>query len=60
MTSAELRKVAAARRRRDRADLELAAAMAAARAAGATFQQIADAAGITRQRAHQIVREGAE
>lgn len=56
--TAELRRIAAARRRRDRAELELAAAIIDARAAGATFQAIADAAGVTRQRAHQIAKGG--
>ena len=56
MTSPELRKVKQARRRRDRADGDLRAAILAARAAGASLQSIADAAGMTRQRVWQIER----
>lgn len=55
-TSPELRKVKQARRRRDRAEDELRDAIGAARAAGASLQAIADAAGLTRQRIHQIER----
>lgn len=60
MTAREIRKVEAARRRRDKAELDIVAAIQAARAAGATLQAIADAAGLTRQRVHQITRGGAD
>jgi len=52
-----LRRVKAARRRRDKADAELRAAIDAARAAGSTLQEIADAAGVSRQRIHFMLRE---
>jgi predicted transcriptional regulator len=56
----QLAKVRQARNRRQRAERDLAAAMVAAREAGATFAAIAAAAGVTRQRAHQIVNERKE
>ena len=52
----ELRWVAAARRRRDRADADLRSAIEDARAAGATLQSIADAAKVSRQRIHALTR----
>lgn len=54
--TAAVRAVARARLRRERAEDDLHAAILAARAAGASLQSIADAAGITRQRIHQIVK----
>lgn len=52
----ELRKIRQARKRRERAEDDLRSAILAARAAGATLESIADAAGITRQRIWQIER----
>lgn len=50
----ELRKVKQARRRRDKAEEDLRAAILAALDAGAPVQAIANAAGLTRQRVWQI------
>jgi len=58
MPSDELRAVARARKRRDRAEDDLRSAIATARAAGATLQAIADAAGTTRQWIHQLTEKG--
>lgn len=53
----ELTKVRRAAEKAERAPAELRAAILAARAAGATLPEIAAAAGVTKQRVHQIVRE---
>lgn len=52
------RRVAAARRRRDKADVDLRAAIVAARDGGETLQAIADAAKVSRQRIHAMLKGG--
>ncbi len=49
---AVLHRIEAARADRDRADVEVAAAVRAAREAGASWQMIGDALGVSRQSAH--------
>lgn len=53
----ELTRVRRAAERAVRVRAELRDAILAARAAGATLPEIAGAAGVTKQRVHQIVRE---
>lgn len=53
---AELRAVARALQKRDRAQLELRDAITKARAADVTLQEIADVLGVSRQRVFQIER----
>jgi len=55
--NAALQKITRARVRREKAERDLSAAVLEARAAGATLQQIADAAGVTRQRIYQIMKK---
>ena len=54
-----LRRVRSARRRRDKADAELRLAIETARAAGETLASIAEAAGVSRQRVHYMLKEAA-
>lgn len=56
MIAPELRKIAAARRRRDKANADLREAITAARAARVPLSSIADVLGVTKQRVHQIER----
>lgn len=56
-TAPLLRAVKAARRKRDRADADLRSYILFAREAGATLQSIADAASVSRQRIHDMLRE---
>ncbi len=55
----ELTKVQRAADKVELARAELRAAILAARSAGATMPEIAAAAGVTKQRVHQIIREAA-
>ena len=50
-------RVASARRRREKATADLRAAIVDARAAGETLASIAEAAGVSRQRVHYMLRE---
>lgn len=52
----ELRTVARALQKRDKAQLELRASITKARAADVTLQEIADVLGVSRQRVFQIER----
>ena len=52
----KLHNIRQARRRRDRADASLRESIADARAAGLTLQAIADAAGVSRQRIHELTK----
>lgn len=52
--SSELRKITAARRRRDKAEEDVRDAILGALASRVPVQSIADAAGLTRQRVWQI------
>lgn len=52
----ELRTIARARQKRDKAQLELRASITNARAADVTLQEIADVLGVSRQRVFQIER----
>lgn len=57
MAQKHLRDVERARKRRDQAERKLVDAMIAAQQSGETYQDIGDAAGYSRQRAHDLVQQ---
>jgi DNA-directed RNA polymerase specialized sigma24 family protein len=58
VAQADLRRVARASKRLAKARDEMRDAILQARASGETFRDIAEAAGLSHARIHQIVREG--